>query len=61
MVSAFGGTSLPTTNGSDPAQTAQTMASFVKANDLDGIDVDYEVHLTLISYQVLNSVSLART
>ncbi|KAF8532421.1 glycoside hydrolase superfamily [Gautieria morchelliformis] len=42
MVSAFGGTSAPTTAGNDPAQTAQTMASFVKANDLDGIDVDYE-------------------
>jgi hypothetical protein len=45
MVSAFGGTSVPTTDGVDPAQSAQTMANFVKANDLDGIDIDYEVHL----------------
>lgn len=45
MVSAFGGTSQPTTDGNDPAKTAQTMGAFVKANNLDGIDVDYEVHL----------------
>ncbi|KAF8532434.1 glycoside hydrolase superfamily [Gautieria morchelliformis] len=42
MVSAFGGTSAPTTEGVDAAQCAQTMANFVKANDLDGIDIDYE-------------------
>lgn len=42
MVSAFGGTDFPTSQGADAAQTAQKMAEWVVSNDLDGIDVDYE-------------------
>lgn len=43
MVSVFGATDAPTTNGHDPVATANSMASFVKKYELDGIDVDYEV------------------
>ncbi|GJJ14641.1 hypothetical protein Clacol_008907 [Clathrus columnatus] len=42
MVSAFGSTDTPTSSGTDPTQLAQTMATFVKNNGLDGIDIDYE-------------------
>ena len=42
IVSAFGETDKPTTQGADPTATANTMAQFVTANGLDGIDVDYE-------------------
>ncbi|KAI0334540.1 chitinase [Cubamyces sp. BRFM 1775] len=42
IVSAFGETDEPTTVGADPVATANTMAQFVLANALDGIDVDYE-------------------
>lgn len=42
MVSAFGSTDTPTTSGQDPTKLARSMANFVKSNDLDGIDVDYE-------------------
>ncbi|KAI8974523.1 glycoside hydrolase [Trametes punicea] len=42
IVSAFGATDTPTTSGADPVGTANTMAQFVIANGLDGIDVDYE-------------------
>ncbi|KAI0665668.1 chitinase [Trametes maxima] len=42
IVSAFGETDKPTTSGADPVGTANTMAQFVVANQLDGIDVDYE-------------------
>ncbi|OBZ74603.1 hypothetical protein A0H81_05469 [Grifola frondosa] len=42
IVSAFGSTEHPTTEGLDPAATASTMAQFVLNNNLDGIDVDYE-------------------
>ncbi|KAI0657986.1 glycoside hydrolase [Cubamyces menziesii] len=42
IVSAFGETDTPTTSGADPVGTANTMAQFVLANALDGIDVDYE-------------------
>ncbi|TBU36066.1 glycoside hydrolase [Dichomitus squalens] len=42
IVSAFGSTDTPTTSGADPVGTANTMAQFVTANGLDGIDVDYE-------------------
>ena len=42
VVSAFGETELPTTQGLDPAATANTMAQFVLSNDVDGIDVDWE-------------------
>lgn len=45
IVSAFGSTDAPTTNGADPIATANTMAEFVIQYGLDGIDVDYEVCL----------------
>lgn len=43
IVSLFGSTDAPTTNGADPVATANTMAAWVKEFDLDGADVDYEV------------------
>ncbi|KIY62608.1 glycoside hydrolase family 18 protein [Cylindrobasidium torrendii FP15055 ss-10] len=42
IVSAFGATDVPTTSGADAVATAKTMAAWVKDNQLDGIDVDYE-------------------
>ncbi|KAF8521732.1 glycoside hydrolase family 18 protein [Hysterangium stoloniferum] len=42
IVSVFGGTDAPTTNGANAISTANKMAKFVKDYDLDGIDVDYE-------------------
>ncbi|KAI0731324.1 glycoside hydrolase family 18 protein [Earliella scabrosa] len=42
MVSAFGATDAPTTNGANPTETANTMAAWVKQYGLDGLDVDYE-------------------
>ncbi|KIY34695.1 hypothetical protein I305_02887 [Cryptococcus gattii E566] len=42
MVAAFGSTDLPTTSGKDAKQVAQELASFVKAYNLDGVDIDYE-------------------
>ena len=42
LVSAFGATEWPTTNGADAVQTAQDLATFVIDNQLDGVDVDYE-------------------
>ncbi|GJJ10720.1 hypothetical protein Clacol_004947 [Clathrus columnatus] len=42
VVSAFGSTDTPTTNGADPIATANNMANFVIDYGLDGIDVDYE-------------------
>ena len=42
MVSAFGSTDSPTTDGTDPTQTAQNLADWVKQYNLDGVDVDYE-------------------
>ena len=42
MVSAFGSTDSPTSNGADPTQTAQNLASWVKKYGLDGVDIDYE-------------------
>lgn len=44
VVSVFGSTDAPTSSGADPVGTANTMAAWVKEFDLDGIDVDYEVH-----------------
>jgi hypothetical protein len=32
----------PTTAGVDPTTCAQNLAAFVKANDLDGVNIDYE-------------------
>ncbi|KAJ3206700.1 hypothetical protein HDU82_004345 [Entophlyctis luteolus] len=42
LVSAFGATEFPTTGGLDPVTTATNLAAFVKANQLDGCDIDYE-------------------
>ncbi|KAJ7182478.1 glycoside hydrolase superfamily [Mycena crocata] len=42
IVSAFGATEKHTTNGADAKDTAVAMAKWVKDNDLDGIDVDFE-------------------
>lgn len=42
MVAAFGSTDLPTTSGKNAKQVAQELASFVKAYNLDGVDIDYE-------------------
>ncbi|KAJ3391937.1 hypothetical protein HDU84_005085 [Entophlyctis sp. JEL0112] len=42
LVSAFGATEFPTTGGLDPITTAMNLATFVKANQLDGCDIDYE-------------------
>ncbi|KZT52237.1 glycoside hydrolase family 18 protein [Calocera cornea HHB12733] len=42
MVSAFGSTDTPTTNGYDPVTLATTMAQWVIDWGLDGIDVDWE-------------------
>lgn len=45
IVSAFGATDAPTSGGVDPVATANAMAQFVLDNQLDGIDVDYEVQI----------------
>jgi len=42
VVSAFGSTDAPTSEGADPVATANTMAAWVKQYGLDGIDIDYE-------------------
>ncbi|KAH9940688.1 glycoside hydrolase [Amylocystis lapponica] len=42
IVSAFGETEKPTTDGEDPVAVAKKMAAWVKKFDMDGIDVDYE-------------------
>lgn len=42
MVSAFGSTDTPASSKADPVGTGNSMASWVKNNNLDGIDVDFE-------------------
>ncbi|KAJ7917338.1 glycoside hydrolase superfamily, partial [Mycena leptocephala] len=42
LISLFGWTAKPTTSNWDPTTTADMMAAWVKANGVDGIDVDYE-------------------
>ncbi|KAK8849537.1 hypothetical protein IAR55_004871 [Kwoniella newhampshirensis] len=42
MVSAFGSTDQPTSNGADPVVTARNLAQFVIDYGLDGVDIDYE-------------------
>jgi chitinase len=42
LISAFGGTTHPTTFGNDPKSTAEDLADFVANNNLDGVDVDWE-------------------
>ena len=42
MVSAFGSTDAPTSNGVDAASCATDLANWVKQYGLDGVDIDYE-------------------
>lgn len=42
MVSAFGATEFPTSGGVDPIACAQKLGDFVKNNNLDGVDIDWE-------------------
>ncbi|KAJ7280981.1 chitinase [Mycena rebaudengoi] len=42
LVSALGAEEAPTTNNIDAKKLAKKMAKWVKDNDVDGIDVDYE-------------------
>jgi len=42
IASAFGATEMPTTAGADAVATANAFANFIKAQHLDGGDVDYE-------------------
>ncbi|KZV72254.1 carbohydrate-binding module family 5 protein [Peniophora sp. CONT] len=42
LVSAFGSTDYPTTNGANAVSTANSIAAWVKQYNLDGVDVDYE-------------------
>ncbi|KAJ7613064.1 glycoside hydrolase family 18 protein [Roridomyces roridus] len=42
IVSAYGGTVSPTSDGDDPVAAANYIANFVKTYDLNGVDVDYE-------------------
>ena len=50
MVSAFGATDAPTTNGANPTETANSMAAWVEQYGLDGLDVDYEVRLLVVTW-----------
>ncbi|KAJ3075539.1 hypothetical protein HDU98_007785 [Podochytrium sp. JEL0797] len=42
MVSAYGGGINPTTDGRNAVSDAQSLAAYVKASGLDGVDVDWE-------------------
>lgn len=42
MISAFGATEFPTSNGVDPIDCAIKLGEFVKNNNLDGVDIDWE-------------------
>ncbi|KAG0709372.1 glycoside hydrolase family 18 protein [Suillus ampliporus] len=42
VVSAFGSTDAPTSEGYDPTTIANDLAAFVLEYDLDGVDIDYE-------------------
>ena len=42
MISAFGATEFPTSNGVDPTDCAVKLGEFVKNNNLDGVDIDWE-------------------
>ncbi|KAG1822394.1 hypothetical protein EV424DRAFT_1346603 [Suillus variegatus] len=41
IVSAFGSTDVPTTDGYDPTILANSLADYVLEYDIDGVDVDY--------------------
>ena len=42
MVSAFGATEFPTSAGADPTQCALKLGTYVKQNNFDGVDLDWE-------------------
>jgi hypothetical protein len=42
MISAFGATEFPTTQGVDPLGCAEKLGNFVLKNNLDGVDIDWE-------------------
>lgn len=42
LVSAFGATENPTSQGDDPVLVGQQLAAFVNSNMLDGVDIDWE-------------------
>jgi len=42
LVSAFGATEFPTSEGKDPVTTCTNLAEFVLANNFDGVDIDWE-------------------
>jgi len=42
LISAFGSTDFPTSQGADPVKVAIDLAAFVKTNNLDGVDLDWE-------------------
>jgi hypothetical protein len=42
LISAFGSTEFPTTQGEDPILTATKLGNFVLSNNLDGVDIDWE-------------------
>lgn len=45
IVSAFGSTDSPTTSGTNAVTIANNLASWVQQYGLQGVDIDYEVHL----------------
>ena len=42
MISAFGATEFPTTEGIDAVDCAKKLGEFVLNNNLDGVDIDWE-------------------
>jgi len=42
LISAFGATEFPTSSGVDPVKCGTDLANFVKLNQLDGVDLDWE-------------------
>lgn len=42
LISAFGASQEPTTEGHDPVQTCTNLAQFVLDNNFDGVDLDWE-------------------
>lgn len=42
LISAFGATEFPTSAGIDPIDCANKLGGFVNANNLDGVDIDWE-------------------
>jgi chitinase len=50
LVSLFGATPTPTTSNWNPTDTANIAATWIKANGVDGADVDYEVPHSAFHY-----------